>query len=161
MGMYVSFIRMTPEQLEQATKDPEWVDQYLDDLYDSDAEPLPEGFDADIQKSWSALDHLFGAAGVSFSIQEDGFCVAMGDGWYHNGWSVEEVAAAAKILKETSFDAMAEHCDAEALSSATVYPMGHMWDAEDFEGLRDDFEMLQAFFVAAAGSGHGALMSFG
>lgn len=160
MGMYVSFVRLTPAQLERAHADPEWAERFVDELYDSE-EPLPEGADVDIQKSYSALDHLFDEAEVSFSIQQDGVNVAMGDGWYLNAWSVEEVAQAARVLTETTFDAMAKHCDAAALSAAEVYPMRHMWDAEDFASLRYDFDALKAFFLAAAESGHGAMMSFG
>lgn len=161
MGMYVNFIRMTTEQLAQATKDPEWAEQFVEDLYDFEADPPPEGIDADIEKSWEALDHLFAAAGVDFDIQMGGYTIAMDDGWYYNGWGVEEVAAGAKALKGTSFDALAEHSSPESLSESTVYPMRHLWDAEDFAMLRDDFERLQAFFVAAAESGHGAMMTFG
>lgn len=161
MGMYVSFVRVTPQQLEQAIKDLEWSEEYLESLYEDGAEPLPDDAEADLEKSWDALDHLFSAAGVRFSIQEDGDCVASGDGWYHNGWSVEEVTAAAKVLKETSFDALTAHCDAAALSKDEVYPMRHMWDAGDVESLRFAFDSLRTFFLAAAKSGHGALMSFG
>lgn len=161
MGMYVSFVRLTPAQLEQADRDPEWAEQYLEDLYDSEAEPLPENADVDIQKSWAGLDHLFDNAGVPFSIQEGGDCIANGDGWYLNTWTVEDVVRAAKVLKETSFDAIAEHCDAEQLSRAEVYPMRHMWDADDMESLKWDYEQLQGFFAAAAASGHAAMMSFG
>lgn len=161
MGMYVSFVRMTAQQLERAGKDPDWAEEYLEGLYEADAEPLPEGADVDIQKSWAALDHMFFAAGVPFSIQDGGDTIVMGDCWYYNGWDVDDVARAAKVLEETTVDAMAEHCDAAELSKEEVYPMRHMWDAEDIESLRDDFDALKAFFLATAESGHGAMMNFG
>lgn len=161
MGMYVTFVRMTPDELDKAETDPDWAEQFLEDFYDYDGTPPPENSEVDIQKSWAGLDHLLDEAMLPFSIQEGGYCIANGNGWYLNLWTVADLADAAKFLAETPFDTLAAHYDAEAMSREEVYPNARCWDADDLQYLRRDYDDLRAFFVAAADSGHGAMMSFG
>lgn len=159
--MYVSFVRVTAEELEKATLDEAWGERFLAEFYDWDTRPPAKNSEVDIQKSWAALDHLLDKAMVPLSIQEDGYCLVNGDGWYRNGWTVDEVARAAQTFTRTPFETLAAHYDAEAMSREEVYPNRRCWDQDDLRYLERDFDSLRDFFLAAAASGHAVIMSFG
>ncbi len=122
---------------------------------DLDDEELPYCF---LEKSWAGIRFLLDEAGVGVDVYEDGDpideeCVLF-------GWSADLVAASAEALGATPFEALEVHYDPRKLSEADVYPMRHMWDADDIGYLRDNYRDLVAFFRKTAASGGAAIRNF-
>lgn len=149
MGMTLSFTRVTPEQLELAFEDPERALEYLED------EERPYCF---LEKSWAGIQFLLDAAGVGVDVYEDGD--AIDEECTLFGWSDSMVAATAKALGATPFEVLAGFYDPQRLSEKDVYPMRHLWDADDIGYLRDNYGDLARFFEETAAAGDAAIRNF-
>lgn len=149
MGMTLSFTRVTPEELDRAFEDPEWAAEQVDD------EERPNCF---LEKSWAGIQFLLTAADVDVDLYEDGDpideeCTLL-------GWGQRKVAKTAELLAAVPFEVLEGHYDPEALSKEGVYPMRHLWSAEDVEYLRENYAELVEFFAQAAASGGAAIRDF-
>ncbi|MBB5960601.1 hypothetical protein FHS29_007229 [Saccharothrix tamanrassetensis] len=149
MGMTLSFTRVTPAELDRAFEDPEWAREHLDD------EELPYCF---LEKSWAGIQFLLDAAEVRVDVYEDGD--AIDEECTLFGWSDSMVAEAAKALSATPFEVLAGYYDPRKLSEKDVYPMKHLWDADDIDYLRYNYQDLVAFFEETAASGNAAIRHF-
>lgn len=159
MGMYMTFVRLTPAELATAVKDPEWAEEFVDEFYeDDDLEPLA---DLDLEKSWAGLDYLTDEAGAHLALLDSGTRIISDDSCI-DGWDTELVKEKAKLLNATPFAKLAVHFDADAMMSQDVYP--GVWDADpegELESLEWNYGRMVEFFTAAAASGHAVLMSWG
>ncbi|MFJ6676802.1 DUF1877 family protein [Actinosynnema sp. NPDC091369] len=149
MGMTLSFTRVTPEELDRAFADPEWAREHVAD------EDVPYCF---LEKSWAGIQFLLDAAGVRVDLYEDGEPVDRRSALF--GWTAAAVAAAAELLSATPFEVLAAHYDPEKLSEQDVYPMNHLWDADDVEYLRGHYRDLVTFFEETAAAGGAAIRDF-
>ena len=157
MGSYMSFTRVSPEELDKAFAEPEWVDDFLDEIVDLDLRP--EDPDGSLDKSWAGVQYLLDAAGVGVEFFMDGDPIDKE--CYLHGWSPETVAETARRLGEAPFERLAIHHDAERMDAENVYP--RVWSTSPDGGLqelRETYEALVEFFADAAARGSGAIMSF-
>ncbi|MFE9691997.1 YfbM family protein [Micromonospora sp. NPDC005806] len=162
MGMVAEHIRMTPAELARSLRDPEWAEEFTDDLLDAeldaqldDAGPAePRGYDTD--KTWDALRILLDRAAAVRP------CPFLGGEPFGEVWSYdrpraltpEQVRQLAGQLAEVPFDRLVAAYDAEALRSAYLGP----WSPDDVAGLREVYDRLVVHFARAARHGDGMIL---
>ncbi|MFJ8538267.1 YfbM family protein [Streptomyces sp. NPDC093591] len=159
MGVSISFISATTQELDRAEKDPDWADEYVYQLYDSDNFPAPDRPYGGPDKAWGGLQFLFDEARVGPEFLMDGSMI-LEDGTLF-GWTAEQVESLAGQLRETPWERLAAHYDAERMAKDDVYPNMWKFDPEGELGwLEYAYEELVEFFCAAAERGLGAFMTF-
>lgn len=156
MGMVIGFSRVTQQELDKMYLHPKWMKEFLEEYEDNDERSRdPDGF---IEKAWGGIQFLLDAADVPIELLMDGDPID--DQCLFCGWSAEAVKKTAEILGATPFETLAVHFDPARLSEEEVYPMRHLWDADELEYLRDNYATLANFFNATAAKGDAALMEF-
>lgn len=166
MGVSISFISATTEELERGKKDPDWASEFVDELYeydfddpDFDDDSVPGRPDGGPEKAWAGLEFLFSGTDVRLEFLMDGGCIKE-DGtlfW----WSVEEIERLARQTRATPWERLAANYDPERMTKEQVYPNTWTFDPEgELEWLQGAYEELAAFFGAAAEGGYGAFMIF-
>jgi hypothetical protein len=158
MGMYMSFTRVTPEELEKAATDPQWARDCVDDLDRADEH---DGH-LDLDKAWDGIQFLLDRAGLPIELQLDGESIS--EDPYLTGWTVDDVKDAARHLRATPFEQLVRHFDPAQMMKSGIYP--RIWDRDPAEDdvlgyLKESYELLVRFFDAAAASKSAAIMSFG
>ncbi|RDI47143.1 YfbM family protein [Nocardia mexicana] len=153
MGMVMSFSRVTPAELDRIGANPENVHEFLWEL-DRDGEP-----DGYIDKAWDGLRYLFECAHLEIDLFLDG--ESIGSDGTLSAWDAVLVHETADVLRNTPFEQLARHFDAEQMTAQEVYPS--IWhDGDDaLDYLRTNYLHLRRFFEFAAAGGSGAVMSFG
>lgn len=149
MGMTLSFTRVTPEELDRAFENPDLAEELVDD------ENRPYCF---LEKAWAGIGFLLRAAGVDVDLYEDGDPINEEATWF--GWSEDDVARTAKALSATPVEVLVSHYDPAKLSAEGVYPMNHLWDADDLDYLRYHYVDLVEFFEETAAVGGAAIRDF-
>lgn len=159
--MIGNHLRITPLELDRARKDPDWVQEYADDLEDAELdEPgSPDGqLAADrlhrTEKSWDALRHLLQRAGCPVNVIRGEEAFTEADWGYGPALLLppDRVAAAAAFLSALPYDRLIEGVTGAELEAAGLYPQG--WDEPDaLDFLRGYYEELVGYFAAAAREG--------
>ena len=158
MGVSVSFIGATTEELDRAEKDPEWAGEYLDELYGDDF-PSPDRPFGGPGKAFAGLQFLIDETDVALEFLMDGYPI-LDDGTLF-GWTADQIESVARQLRATPWERLAVHYDWERMTKEDVYPNMWRFDAEgELEWLEGAYEELVAFFGAAADRGLGAFMNF-
>ncbi|MFC5212767.1 YfbM family protein [Streptomyces coerulescens] len=158
MGVTISFISATTEELDRAAKDPSWAGQFVSDLYGVDY-PWPDRHDCGPDKAFGGLQFLFDEAEVSLEFVMDGFQIL--DSGTLFGWTAEQIDGVARELLATPWERLAAHYDPERMATEDVYP--NMWTFDpdgELDWLKDAYDELVTFFRTAAEHGHGAFMNF-
>ncbi|MDG4861745.1 YfbM family protein [Streptomyces sp. T-3] len=155
--MTLSFTCVTPEELARALQDPEWAEEYVDELEAGELRPDdPDGF---IEKAWAGIQYLLSCAGAGIELQMDGDPID--EELTLVGWSAEMVQHAAKTLQTLPFEKLAAHYDPVEMQERNVYP--NIW-THDPEGEREYLEWhygrLVTFFKEAAAMRYAAIMTF-
>ncbi|MBL1077376.1 YfbM family protein [Nocardia sp. 2] len=156
MGMYLSFTRVSPEELQEVLglqRDPQQQNDFLMSL-DRAGEP-----GGDLDKAWDGLRYLLEAAGTDidllYGIDDD----------YAEGtpipWPLVLVSSTAAKLRAISFEQLAAHYDPDRMEEADVYP--GIWTDTDFafDYVREAYESLVEFFEFATARGSGAVSYLG
>ncbi|WP_328420835.1 YfbM family protein [Streptomyces sp. NBC_00443] len=158
MGVSISFISATTEELDRAAAEPDWADEYLFELYGENP-PMPDRPDGGPDKAFGGLQFLFDEAEISLEFVMDGFQIR--DAGTLFGWTVEQIDSVARELRATPWERLAAHYDAERMGKEDVYPNMWRFDPEgQLEWLEGAYEELVEFFGAAADRGLGAFMTF-
>ncbi|MFI9818213.1 DUF1877 family protein [Saccharothrix variisporea] len=147
--MTLSFIRVTPEELDRAFEDPALAEEFEEE------EDRPYCF---LEKSWAGIEFLLRAAGVDVDLYEDGDAIDRGAALF--GWHDGLVARTAKLLSAMPVEELVGHYDPAKLSAEGVYPMNHLWDADDLDYLRDHYVELVKFFEETVAAGGAMIRSF-
>ncbi|MGW1957967.1 YfbM family protein [Streptomyces sp. NPDC001920] len=159
MGVSISFISATTQELERAEQDPSWADEFTWELYSSDDVPMPDRPQGGPDRAFGGLQFLFDEAGVHLEFLMDGFQI-LDDGTLF-GWTAEQVQGVARHLRATPWERLAVHYDPERMTAEEVYPNMWRFDPEgQLDRLKDAYEELVEFFAAAAERGLGAFMNF-
>jgi hypothetical protein len=156
MGMYISFIGATADELDRAVKEPTWADEFVCELYDNDDDPLPGRPDVGLDKKWAGLQFLLDETDVELEFLMDGFPI-LEDGTLF-GYSADEVKTVARQLRATPWEQLVAHYDAAEMTKEDVYP--RIWEAGGEDWLEDAYQELVEFFGEAADRGLGAFMTF-
>ncbi|SDM40026.1 protein of unknown function [Streptomyces sp. cf386] len=157
MGMYISFIGATTEELDRAVKEPDWANDFVYEYYDEgDDDSLQDRPDVGLDKMWAGLQFLLDESDVELEFLMDGFTI-LEDGTLF-GYAAEDVVTIARQLRATPWEQVAAHYDAEEMTKEDVYP--RIWDDDGGEWLEDGYKELVEFFGKAADRGLGAFMTF-
>lgn len=157
MGVSISFISATTEELDRAERDPSWADRFVCGLYDD--VPVPDRPRGGPGRDFAGLQFLFDEADVTLEFVMDGFQI-LEDGTLF-GWTAEQIVSVARELRETPWEKLAAHYDPERMAKEDVYPNMWKFDPEGrLEGLQATYEELVAFFGELADRGLGAFRSF-
>jgi len=154
MSMIGEYARVTPQELDQILRDPQWGQDFVDGL----CEAYPgEGGAAgqrvlDVDKAWNGIWYLLNAVGGAPVDVVGGGEQVSDDDWGYGParyLTADDVRAAAAYLRETTWEALASHFDPAHLQAADIYPA--IWDdPHALDYLRENFQCLVAFFAAAA-----------
>ncbi|MER6088281.1 YfbM family protein [Streptomyces bluensis] len=156
MGVSISFISATPQELDRAESDPSWAGEFIYELYDGDTVGRPHGGP---DKAWAGLQFLLDGAEMNLEFLMDGYLIRE-DGTLF-GWSPEHVQAVARELNATPWERLAVHYDPERMTKEEVYPNMWRFNPEgELAWLEDGYEDLVGFFDAAAKGSYGAFMNF-
>ncbi|MFE0251605.1 YfbM family protein [Streptomyces sp. NPDC059010] len=156
MGMYISFIGATTEELDRAEKDPSWANAFVYEFYDDHDDSLPSRPEVGLDKKWDGLQFLLNETDVELEFLMDGFPI-LEDGTLF-GYSAEEVKTVARQLRATPWEQLAAHYDPAQMIKEEVYP--RIWDVNGEDWLEDAYDELVQFFGEAAERGLGAFMTF-
>jgi hypothetical protein len=156
MGMYMSFTRVTSEELEKAVADPKWAHERVE-------QDRTDDLDGDLDKAWDGIQFLLDRAGLGIELQMGG-SEFIGEGADLGGWTVDDVKDAARHLRATPFEELARHFDPVRMTKSGIYPQ--IWERDPAEDdvlgyLKHFYEVLVRFFDTAAASESAAIMSCG
>lgn len=161
--MVAQYVRLTPDELERARRDPDWAEEWTGDVLDAemdaelgDGPPVAEvrGFDTD--KVWDALRVLLHRA---VPVEP---CPFLGGAPFGEVWSydrprtltADEVRAVAARLAAVPFDRLLEAYDETALGSAYLGP----WTRAQVAELRPTYDGLVRYFGDTARRGDALLL---
>ncbi|QHC22882.1 YfbM family protein [Streptomyces sp. GS7] len=159
MGVSISFISATTEELDRAENEPSWADEYIYELYTSDDVSIPDRPRGGPDKAWAGLQFLLDDTDVQLDFLMDGFQIQE-DGTLF-GWSAEQIESVARQLREMPWERLAAHYDPERMMKEEVYPKTWRLDPEgELDWLERSYDELVAFFKEAVEGGYGAFMNF-
>ncbi|WP_100445217.1 YfbM family protein [Glycomyces xiaoerkulensis] len=153
MGQVISFIKVTPEELDRAEADPEFAERLLED--ENRAEADPDGY---LDKAWAGIEYLLDGAGFGLEFLMDGGLIDEEGTMF--SWPPESVRELSERFGKLPFERLSAHFDPEAMTSAEVYPGVWGDDGDDLAYLESYYAGLVAFFEDAAASESAAVMSF-
>ncbi|MDT3440645.1 MULTISPECIES: DUF1877 family protein [unclassified Pseudofrankia] len=160
--MIGEYLRVTPSQLDQAVKDPEWALDLAETIRDSQDESKPtpaEALHFSTYKTWDLLAFLLRRSSFPVDIIHGEECFAEDEDWGYGPpryLPVERVRLAAEILQQTTYDQLIRTVTPSEIADADIYPKSAN-SADSLEWGRDYFIPLTAFFQGAAAAGHAVL----
>ncbi|MEV5758390.1 YfbM family protein [Streptomyces tendae] len=159
MSMNGEYLRVTPEELTRALKDPEWALGLAEEIQDAqeDNETTPaEARHFTTHKTWHLLDFLLKRSVFPVDIVHGEEPFAETDDWGYGPpryVTAGRVRLAADTLTQMTYDQLVQGVDHSELAAAEIYPQ--IWDSPTSLGwARDLFTPLTEFFHAAASDGH-------
>ncbi|MEV6977673.1 YfbM family protein [Kitasatospora sp. NPDC093806] len=163
MSMNGEYLRVTPEELDRALKDPAWALELVEEIQDEQEknEPAPaEARHFTTDKAWDLVGFLLRRAGFPVDLVRDGQPFADDEDWGYGPpryLTVEQVRLAAEALGGTGYDRLIDGVDPSELAEAEIYPA--IWDSpESLEWARWVFPPLTEFVRAAAVDGDAMLL---
>ncbi len=157
------YLRVTPDELARAVKDPEWAMQLAEAVQDAQEQtPLPpaQARHLTTHKAWHAIAFLLDRAGFPVDIVYGEEPFAEDDDWGYGPpryLTAERVRVAAEVLAATSYDELVNGVTPTDLAQAHVYP--EIWDEPDsLEWACGWYEPLVPFFGAASTQGDAMLV---
>lgn len=162
MSMNGEYVRVTPEELARARKDPEWALGLVEEIQDAQEEDEPTPAEArhfTTHQTWDLLGFLLRRRAFPVDIVH-GEEILAGDDWGYGPpryLTPDRVQLAADALRQITYRQLTHGVDHQELTEAGVYPL--MWDSPtSLEWADDLFSPLTAFFRAAASAGHAVLV---
>ncbi|WP_225828768.1 YfbM family protein [Streptomyces naphthomycinicus] len=163
MSMNGEYLRVTPEELTRALKDPEWALDLAEETQDAQegAETAPA---ADrhftTHQTWNLLDFLLKRSAFPVDIVHGEEPFAEADDWGYGPpryVTADRVRLAADTLTQMTYDQLIQGIDHFELAAAEIYPQ--IWDSPtSLDWARDLFIPLTEFFQAAASDGHAMVL---
>jgi hypothetical protein len=156
------YLRVTPDELVRAVKDPAWAFGLAEDVQDAEAGadlPPADARHLSTDKAWHAIAFLLERADFPVDIVYGEEQFAEAEDWGYGPpryLPAERVHLAARALVTTGFDALTAGVTPAELAQADIYPQ--VWDEPDsLEWVRGWYEPLVAYFAAAARHGQAVL----
>jgi Domain of unknown function (DUF1877) len=159
--MVAEFVRVTPQELDRALSDPDWAEEFVNDLLDAELDAEEElsaterrGYDVD--KTWDALRimvHRVVALDPCPFLGGDPF----GEVWSYDrprALTAEQVHTLAEQLTSVHFDRLLDAYDEPALAEAYRGP----WSQAAVADLRDIYDELVQHFRAGAATGDAMIL---
>jgi hypothetical protein len=155
------YARITPEELDEARKNPEFEQELEATLFDTDDHET--WF---LDKAWDGVRYLLNMTGAPIDVH--GGTPISDFEWSNDGparcLTPDQVKEMSAYFQATPPEHLASHYDPAAMTAADIYPS--IWDREDdAEGnlrwLQNEYEGLAGFFAAAAGAGDAIITMIG
>lgn len=147
MGVYLTFYRVTAEQLAAAEANPDDVDELCDE---------ENRWGGNLTEVWQGMTDLLERARVPVDLingRLDSDGDFLDDDGHYFTWTVDDVADAARHLRATPFERLAPHVDGP--------DPRYGWSGDDLEEIEEDYATLVEFFDRAAAAGDAAIRRFG
>ena len=162
--MVAQYVRLTPQELTRALDDPEWAEEWTNDLLDAELDVELDGADPpagglrghDTGKAWDPLRILLHRAA------DVAPCPFLGGEAFGPEWSYdrprtltpEDVRDLAARLGAVPFDSLLTAYDGDALADAYLGP----WSRDDVAELRGVYDGLVDYFADTARRGDALLL---
>ena len=152
MSMIGSFLAIPSEKLDELTREPDAIEEFLHATVD-DQDELGGDF-LDVDKAWHGIHFLLtGSADAGepplqwavFAPTEIGGDVGYGPA---RALTPDQVIEVSKALAPITPDKLKRRCDLTAMNAAEVYPQN--WEEGDESYLADNYASLKKFYEAAA-----------
>ncbi|CAM5563365.1 hypothetical protein SVIRM249S_05186 [Streptomyces viridochromogenes] len=162
MSMNGEYLRVTPAELDQALKDPEWALDLAEEIQDAQEEHEAAPNEArhfTTHQTWDLLGFLLRRSAFPVDIVQGEEPLAADDWGYGppRYLTPDRVRLASEALHRTTYDQLVQGVDPSELAEAEIYP--RIWDSPtSLEWARDLFTPLTEFFQGAASSGHAVLI---
>ncbi len=161
MSMIGEYLRLSPDDYENAVTDPGWARELVDELFEADGEEDPDPRLIDVDKAWHGLALVLDHAGVATAVVFGDDVVPGADDWGYgppSSLSPERVGELAAALRSLDPREAVEAVPAAAFTAAEIYPVGLWDDPASVEYLIGHLERLAAFFDEAANAKMGMLV---
>ncbi|MGI8333726.1 DUF1877 family protein [Actinomadura scrupuli] len=164
--MVAEYVRVTPQELARALRDPDWAEEFTDDVLDAEAEaeedgelPVAERRGCDVGKAWDALRILL------HRIAPIDPCPFLGGEAFGEVWSydrpraltAEQVGVLAGQLSAVSFDMLEDAYDEQCLAEAYLGP----WSRDAVASLRESYDALVEHFKFSTAAGDAMILYLG
>jgi hypothetical protein len=163
VSMNGEYLRVTPDELVRAVKDPAWALELAENTQDAEEEadlPPDKARHLSTHKAWHAIAFLLERAAFPVDIVYGEEQFAEDEDWGYGPpryLTTERVHAAAEAMAATSFDALQAGLTPAMLAQADIYPQ--IWDEPDsLEWIRGWYEPLVPYFADAARQGQALLI---
>ncbi|MGW1029519.1 YfbM family protein [Streptomyces sp. NPDC002577] len=160
MSMIGEYVRLAPAELDRALHDPEWAQEFVDELIEAELDKRPEASEArchDTDKAWHAIDFLLRHLGFPVDIVHGEEEIPGTEDWGYGPpryLTPERVRIAAEALTATPHDALIDGVTPVDLAQADIYP-NIIWErGESLDYVTSHYQALIPFFQAAARHGH-------
>jgi hypothetical protein len=156
------YLRVTPDELARAIKDPGWALEFARAAQEEDDADLPpaEARYLSTHKAWHAIAFLLDRADFPVKVVFGEERFAEDEDWGYGPpryLTVERVRTAAQALAATSYHELTIGVTQADLAEAELYPQ--IWDEPDsLDWVRGWYEPLVPFFTAAAEQGDAMLI---
>ncbi|KJK53891.1 MULTISPECIES: YfbM family protein [unclassified Streptomyces] len=164
MSMIGQYLRLTPAELDRASRDPDWAAEHAHGLYDRD-DPAARSRVHETDKAWHALDFLLTRRGfpVDVVFGEAAMPWPEGQDWGYGPprlLTADRVRAAADALDDPAYapDVLADGVSPADLAAANVYPQ-IVWErGEEPAWVASYWAALGAWLRTAARDGDALLV---
>ncbi|WP_121830390.1 YfbM family protein [Streptomyces sp. S1] len=164
MSMIGEYARLTPAELDRAIHDPDWAQEFVDELIEAELDATPKASEArchDVDKAWHALDFLLRRIDFPVDIVHGEEEIPEAEDWGYGPpqfLSPERVRTAAEALATTPYEALVEGVHPIDLAKAEIYPT-IVWErGESLDYVTTHYQALVPFFQAAADAGDAILI---
>ncbi|MFC9390862.1 YfbM family protein [Streptomyces venezuelae] len=164
MSMIGEYARLTPTELDRAVRDPDWVQEFVNELIEAELDEKPDVPQArchDVDKAWHALDFLLRRITFPVDIIHGEKDLPQAEDWGYGPpryLTPERVRVAAEALAITPHHALTEDVSPADLAKADIYP-NVIWErGESLDYVTSHYQELVPFFQAAARAGDAMLI---
>ncbi|MFF8714145.1 YfbM family protein [Streptomyces sp. NPDC015184] len=164
MSMIGEYARLTPAELDRAIRDPEWAQEHVVELIETELDAAPAAPEArchDTDKTWHALDFLLRRIDFPVDIVHGEEEIPGAEGWGYEPpryLTPERVRVAAEALAATPHEALTEGVSSAELARAEIYPAAVWERGESLDYVTSHYQGLVPFFRAAADAGDAMLI---
>ncbi|MGW1187051.1 YfbM family protein [Streptomyces sp. NPDC002559] len=164
MSMIGEYARLTPAELDHAIRDPEWAQEHVVGLIETELSAEPVASEArchDIDKAWHALDFLLRRIDFPVGIVHGEEELPGAEDWGYEPpryLTPERVRVAAEALAATPHEALVGGVRPAELVEAEIYPTTVWERGKSLDYVASHYQALVPFFRAAADAGDAMLI---
>lgn len=168
MSMIGEYARVTPAELERAIREPDWAQDFVFELLETETEDEMAASGArrvlETDKAWDAIGYLLRRTDFPVDIVHGEELLPGAEDWGYGPpryLTPEQVRTAAEALARTGFGQLVHGVTSKDLARAEVYPK-IVWERGESLGyVHGHYESLAEFVQSAARDGDALLMWLG
>ncbi|MFD8383431.1 YfbM family protein [Streptomyces sp. NPDC059679] len=164
MSMIGEYARLTPAELERAVRDPDWAQEFIGELMDTELDEGPATSPArchETDKAWHALDFLLSRLAFPVNVVFGEEEIPGADDWGYGPpryLTPERVRVAAEAFAAMPPEALVSGVTPDDLVQADIYPVIIWVGDESLDYVTSHYQALVPFFQAAARDGHAVVI---